>query len=317
MEAEDTIQEQKQTGRICEIDYLKGILILLMVSFHLVYIEELYPYAKQVVYTFHMPCFLLISGYLMNIRKGWAGFLRTMSRLLVPYVVMESAYTLMASLLPINEHIEVLTATVWLDKLLLHPIGPYWYLRTMTICGFLYYVVFRHGGGSSFSRSVMLGIIYYVLATYAGIVSFVHSLFFLAGVMLRQGGVSFTAAFQPVFYSVIAFMLLAAGRHNLESYSIGSLLVVFFSFSIGIFTYHIAPSRLRRLLMAIGRDSLHVFLFSPLFTFVCKFLVPVFRFDPSGLLFLVASLSVCVSGSLLVGRVVDGVPLQHVGRKTE
>ena len=51
-------------ARISEIDYLRCVLILLMVAFHLVYIGDSYPYAKQVVYTFHMPGFLLISGYL-------------------------------------------------------------------------------------------------------------------------------------------------------------------------------------------------------------------------------------------------------------
>ena len=60
--------------RIPEIDYLKCVLILLMVAFHLVYIGDNYPYAKQIVYTFHMPGFLLISGYLAqsmkDLRKG-------------------------------------------------------------------------------------------------------------------------------------------------------------------------------------------------------------------------------------------------------
>lgn len=130
--------------RVCEIDYLKGILILLMVTFHLVYIEELYPYAKQVVYTFHMPCFLFFSGYLMNTQKDWEGFLRTLGFLLIPYTIMESGYILMASMLSIREAIEELTVTVWIEKLFLHPIGPYWYLQTMVICGLLYYIALRY-----------------------------------------------------------------------------------------------------------------------------------------------------------------------------
>ena len=44
---------------------LKAVLILLMVAFHLVWFEHLHSYAKQVVCTFHMPGFLIISGYLM------------------------------------------------------------------------------------------------------------------------------------------------------------------------------------------------------------------------------------------------------------
>ena len=48
--------------RIEEIDFIKCVLILLMVTFHLVYIGNTYPLAKSFVYTFHMPCFLVLSG---------------------------------------------------------------------------------------------------------------------------------------------------------------------------------------------------------------------------------------------------------------
>ena len=55
--------------RIKELDYLKSIFILLMIVFHLVYIGDKYPYIKQIVYTFHMSAFLIISGYLDNVQK--------------------------------------------------------------------------------------------------------------------------------------------------------------------------------------------------------------------------------------------------------
>lgn len=55
--------------RIEELDYLKCVFIILMIIFHLVYIGDKYPYVKSVVYTFHMPGFLIISGYLLNTKK--------------------------------------------------------------------------------------------------------------------------------------------------------------------------------------------------------------------------------------------------------
>lgn len=56
-------------SRVKELDFLKCIFIILMIIFHLVYIGDSYPYAKQVVYTFHMSAFLVISGYLNNVNK--------------------------------------------------------------------------------------------------------------------------------------------------------------------------------------------------------------------------------------------------------
>lgn len=89
--------------RIEELDYLKCAFVILMVAFHLSYIGDTYPYAKQIVYTFHMPGFLIISGYLFNVDKKLPQFLRSTVWLFVPYAVMESGYVLMASLLPIRE----------------------------------------------------------------------------------------------------------------------------------------------------------------------------------------------------------------------
>ena len=99
--------------RIEELDYLKGIFIILMITFHLVYIGDSYPYAKRIVHTFHMPGFLIISGFLMNISKPWKDFFKTMLGYAIPYCIMESGYIVMASALPIREHVDVLTFGVF------------------------------------------------------------------------------------------------------------------------------------------------------------------------------------------------------------
>ena len=57
-----------------ELDFLKFVFITLMIAFHLTYIGDTYPVAKQLVYTFHMPGFLLVSGYLFNVNKSWGCF---------------------------------------------------------------------------------------------------------------------------------------------------------------------------------------------------------------------------------------------------
>ena len=56
------------------LDFIKCVMIVLMVAFHLQYIEHLYPTLKQAVFTFHMPVFLLISGYFMNLRNRGVSF---------------------------------------------------------------------------------------------------------------------------------------------------------------------------------------------------------------------------------------------------
>jgi fucose 4-O-acetylase-like acetyltransferase len=286
--------------RIDELDFLKGIFIILMITFHLVYIGDSYPYAKRIVYTFHMPGFLIISGYLMNITKPCKDLIKTMLGYAIPYVVMESGYIVMAAVLPIREHIDVLTFGGFIDRLLLHPIGPYWYLQTLITCGVSYILVFHFVPMKTNSRIILLGIIFHVLSDMLGISSFACSLYFMAGVLLRQSGISFTDVFQQSPMAIIAFVLLAMHPQNLLMDKSGGVLMVYLVIVGFLFVHSHAGQKENSLLTFLGKNTMPLFLFSPIFTFLCKPLVPVLQFEPTGLLFLSVSLLICITGSLFV-----------------
>ena len=285
--------------RINELDFLKGFLIILVISFHLVYIGDTHPYAKQIVYTFHMPGFLLISGYLINVNKRWKDFLKTMLHYAIPYLVIESGYILMASVLPIREHLDDLTTGVFFESLLLHPLGPYWYLQTLIICGLSYAVISRLDFMKPVSRFILLGIAYYLISMF-GVLSFGCSMYFLAGAVLRHSNVSFTSLFQASPLAIVAFALLAIHPQNLSLEQSGGILMVVLIISAALCAYAYIGDKPRRLMMYLGQKSMPLFLFSPIFTFVCKPLVAFLQFDPTGLLFLIVSLIICISGSLAV-----------------
>lgn len=53
-------------GRITSVDFIKGLMITLMVTFHLPlsgYVVDATPY----VYAFHMPVFLVLSGFFLKV----------------------------------------------------------------------------------------------------------------------------------------------------------------------------------------------------------------------------------------------------------
>ena len=344
-----------ELGRVRELDYLKGVLILLVISFHLVWFEQLHPDIKQVVYCFHMPGFLFMSGYLMNISKPPRQFLRTLLWLAVPYLFMASGYIYVASLLPIADHIDCLTPTVFLDRLLLHPLGPPWFLHALILCGAVYYWTFfsfpikgespaakealplSEGlGGSArwgWLRFLLIGIVYYILAHILGILSFSSAMYFLAGAMLRQSGINFLTFFLPTRLSVVAFALLACFSDNPNQASLNGALIAYFAISSLLWLYK-APScspfggvsklqtsslpkhspkggAVRGLFLFLGRNSLMLYVFSPIFTVLCKQLVPYLKFDPTGLLFLAVSLAFCVSGCLLIAWLMDLVGISR------
>lgn len=290
--------------RIKELDYLKGVMIILVITFHLVYFEHLYPYAKQVVYTFHMPVFLVISGYLMNISKKWGAFMLTIVGLVIPYLVMESSYTVMASLLPINEHIDHLTAGVFFDKLLLHPLGPYWYLHTLILCGLTYRLVV----GMTIpiiSRMILMGLVYYFCSYVLGILSFPLAMYFLIGAVLRQSQTAFTRFFLPSAFAILAFALLICEPAYLSTATLGGLFIVYLVISGCLFLFRYSHRTVLNVMGFLGRNSLLLYVFSPIFTILCKQLVPYLAFDKTGILFLIASLVVCISGSLAIGYLMD------------
>lgn len=301
--------------RLPYLDFLKGVLILLVISFHLVYFEELHPYAKQVVYTFHMPAFLFISGFLVNINKPVRAFLRSMLWIAIPYAIMESGYTIAASMLPVSDHVDNLSVLVFLDKLFLHPLGPYWYLHTILVCGLLSrfaMLVRRHWTVSV----AVLALAYWLISLSPLSLSLPCALYYLAGFALRRSGRPFASFFGATPFAILGFVFLAMFPANLDKAAVGGIAIVYLSVSSLLWIYSVAGNKLS-LVSYFGRKSLLLYVFSPVFTLAAKVMVPWLSFDPTGLLFLVLALALSVAGSLAVGCVLDALRLSPYifGRK--
>lgn len=293
---------------IAEIDYLKGVLILLMVTFHLVYFSGLYPYAKEVVYSFHMPGFLIISGFLMNVEKDFSHFIKMMLGLFFPYAIMESGYIIMAAQLPVNEHIDVLTPMVFIEKILQRPLGPYWYLHTLMVCGLIYYSVFHFVRMSLLPRLILIGLVLSYLSFQCELLVLRNGLFFLAGVVIRSCGIPFAAIFRASWMAVVAFVIIVAMPSWFAYFRWG---MVFLAFCGLLWIYSLLNKPLCRIVSFIGRNTLLILLFSPVFTFICKYVRPYVDFEPTGFLFLIISLIVTTTGSVLIGYIMDKLHLSR------
>lgn len=291
-------------NRLNELDFLKCVMIILMISFHLVYIGDSYPYAKQVVYTFHMPVFLIISGFLMNIEKPAAKLCKTVAAFLVPYIIMESGYIVMASIVPIREHIDQLTPMVFYEKMVLQPLGPYWFLRTLILCSIPYFLIFRYLKTNRGVKCALLAIVY-VLYSKAGIVGLTMPMYFFIGVIIRQSNSKFTDVFRPLWLSLVFLIVLVTEPQNLDARHIGGGLIVYFVTSLLLEIYPYINGRLQKGMLFIGRNTLPLFLFSPIFTILCKQMLPYLQFDSTGMIFLILSLIICISGSLAITWVMD------------
>ncbi|MEG1607619.1 MAG: acyltransferase family protein [Mucinivorans sp.] len=291
-------------NRIRELDFLKAVFIVLMVVFHLAYFSELHPYLKRIVYTFHMPAFLIISGYLTNINRGAGPFFRGLMWIFIPYAIMEMGYVAACSVLPVSEAIDHLSVALLLEKTLLGPLGPYWYLHTLIVCSALYFSVYKLlSAQSPIVRLLVLALGFYALSF--GVISWPNAMYFTFGLLLRQNGVAFLSFFRPSPLALVPLVLLCTWGQNLDRATLAGVLIVYLVISVLLWLYTLLGQTLRRPIEFLGRNTLVVLLFSPIFTILAKGLIPLLCFDPTGLCFMVLALGLTLGGCLLIGWVCD------------
>ena len=300
-------------NRVREIDYLKCVFIILMVMFHLVYVGDKYPYAKQVVYTFHMPAFLLISGYLANMAKSLGRMLNQLKWLFIPYAVMEAGYVVAASVLPIREHIDSLTVTLFMEKLLLHPLGPYWYLHTLIVCYIIYYAVSRLSPRlGTVPLMCVLGVAFYAVVELTHIVQMSNAMYFMAGALVRQSGMKFMQVFRPSLLAAVPIAIFCmASPGEMYKQTLTGVIVTYLAISLALGTCRKLPEKALRAACFIGSNTLAVLLFSPMFTILAKRFVPLFAFDPTASLYTVFSVAFVLAGSLAVAYAMDRLNLSR------
>lgn len=298
-------------NRIYQIDYLKSVFIILMIIFHLAYIGDKYPYAKQIVYTFHMPAFLIISGYLANIKKEQ--FIISIIWLFIPYAIMETGYVFMSAILPVREKVENISISLLLNKVFVSPMGPYWYLHTLIIGYSIYYVTEKiHSRMNEISFFILLGINFWLLSSYwLNLISMANAIYFMIGIIIRQCKQNFLSVFQPSFSSIFPLLILCYYPMNLNRFTLAGIIITYLSISFSLEVYRYIPGKIKNILHFIGENTLSILLFSPIFTITSKVLIPIFSFDPSGLCFICISIALVISGSLFIAWCMDKINLSY------
>lgn len=123
------------------IDVAKGLGILLVVYGHVINSGKLesLDVISQVIYSFHMPLFFYVTGYLSTLRKydGDFSFLKQLKKiglsLFVPYLVWSLIYMYIGGALEKSERYKAV--------LTLRGIAPLWFLGALGLCEILFFAV--------------------------------------------------------------------------------------------------------------------------------------------------------------------------------
>lgn len=298
-------ETEMSNKKITEIDFVRCVLMCIVILVHIVSLGELYPSAKTAAFTFFMPSFLIITGYLVNIDKNLRQFSVYILRIALPYIIMVTAFSLASLVMPVRDGLSELSVSALAERIFVTSIGPYWFLYDMIVCGVAYYAVFSLAPRSLglASRLSLFACLLYVEAWFIPLLTFGDASLYFIGVALRQMGVGFVRAFRPSFFSLLPFSVLIVQRDLWNKWL--CLLLPFFAISFLVWCHDVFPSRIRNLMNYLGHNTLPIYIFHPIFTMLSKFYLPFFAFDSTGILHAVATVVLSFLGSILIAKALD------------
>ena len=315
--------------RNTDIDWIRAILIILMILIHIVSFGNAYPQLKAGILSFMMPTFLIITGYLVNIEKSPKEMGRYLMCLALPYVIMVTGFSVLSYFMPVRDGITELSLSQICEKIFVTSIGPYWFIQTMIICGTLYYVSFKGAtwgalrqGKTTMSTTTSL----FIFATLLLLLSKTPALspsaatYYFIGAVLRQCHIGFDRIFRP---SPVALLLWINLLGLEEWYDWGTLAIVFSCWCCisSLMWIHSLIKRLQDnacvrktedTLLYIGRNTLPIYLFHPIFTMAAKFYHPLFSWDRSEICFALVTIFIAIAGSIGIAKMMEKTHLAYL-----
>ena len=315
--------------RNTDIDWIRAILIILMILIHIVSFGNVYPQLKAGILSFMMPTFLIITGYLVNIEKSPKEMGRYLMCLALPYVIMVTGFSVLSYFMPVRDGITELSLSQICEKIFVTSIGPYWFIQTMIICGILYYASFKGAtwgklrqGETTKSTTTSL----FIFATLLLLLSKTPALspsaatYYFIGVVLRQCHIGFDRIFRPSPAALLLWLLLLGME---EWYDWGTLAIVFSCWCCisSLMWIHSLIIRLQDntcirktedTLLYIGRNTLPIYLFHPIFTMAAKFYHPLFGWDRSEIIFALVTIFIAIAGSIGIAKMMEKTHLAYL-----
>lgn len=315
--------------RNTDIDWIRAILIILMILIHIVSFGNAYPQLKAGILSFMMPTFLIITGYLVNIEKSSKEMGRYLMCLALPYVIMVTSFSVLSYFMPVRDGITELSLSQICEKIFVTSIGPYWFIQTMIICGILYYVSFKGAiwgtlrqGKTTMSTTTSL----FIFATLLLLQSKTPALspsaatYYFIGAVLRQCHIGFDRIFRPSPVALLLWLLLLGME---EWYDWGTLAIVFSCWCCisSLMWIHSLIKRLQdnasiqkteATLLYIGRNTLPIYLFHPIFTMAAKFYHPLFSWDRSEICFALVTIFIAIAGSIGIAKMMEKTHLAYL-----
>lgn len=313
--------------RLAEFDFIKGIMISLMVFGHISYVgtfKEEFKIINFLIYQFHMPVFLLMSGYFMNSKNSlWQNF-KKIKYIAYLYFIFTSIYIFLLYFLHIlgistSNQVEQMTLLFFLKQVFFNPIGAYWYLHNLVIYYLFFCAVNHCFSKKNINLLIVMGIISILLLFYGDYFGFRHvsAIFLFLGMILKNQRIKFLKGFwlivpitiilinqwmnfNPVINNNSIYRYII---YQLPTSLILTIVMIGFLISVGkIFLDYV----LIRWITFLGINSLSILLFHAYFINCFKLFDQIFiKIDSSGLLYVSATTICSLLLSISISWILD------------
>lgn len=98
---------------------------------------------------------------------------------------------------------------------------------------------------------------------------------------------------------------LCSQPENLNRGTLGGILITGLVISLSLYIYKHLPHTVKQASLFIGKNTLPILLFSPVFTALSKLFLPFFSFDPTGICFLCTATVITLYGSIFIAFCLD------------
>lgn len=306
-------------------DFIKGICIILMVYGHLNYQGSSASIQKQIValiYTFHIPVFLIISGIFFNYSLDpKSSTKRITQRLIIPYLLFLSIYLL--GLFIVNKlgiHTEnkpIHGITDYLITLLYKPYGSYWFLHSLIVMQGLMILTWSICSVFKAYKSLIFFILFafiLIICTHIEIISLRTATYFFLGniiAVITKKSIHLSKIAGLVFLtSISALIIFKLDIYTFNIFQIIWCLSIFFSLWILAQTFD--KLKFTKIISWIGQNTLIILVLHALFMVAIKVTTPLFlKLDQTGILYSITASFIVIAFCILAAKIFDQIKISR------
>ena len=297
------------TERDDRIDSIKGFLIILVILGHIIGScgeGETCENVWQIIYVFHMPLFILISGYLSSIKNDNKSFWKSLTRIVVPLLIFQFLFVVIAVFVS-----ESAISPSFLVTNLITPYWTLWYLLSLVF----WRIMIQYTPKKLLEKPFLFLAIATIAAVFCGLMPYGRIMsiqrtfsffpFFLFGYYIKQGVfkarlwsnyLSFgiviavivlivTKLQSTIGYDSSRLMLRGADHYTISDVPLKAFYLLL-SFVVTFSVFNLIPEN--RLLSALGKETMFYYLYHGLIIkFLLQPLVSYFKLPHSFLFMLI------------------------------